>query len=210
MLPLPELRPASCIAPAATSAPSSPSECPAMSSASGRPIAAHPARLAQKIAGWAKLVPSSVRGNGSVPTTSATCSNRSGRTSATRSRISAVWLPCPGKTTAVDVLISVQPTPCTGHRYRGAHDFPPFGGRAGTPAPDAVRRMPAGEEVGCRLQPVSLPDPTPESAALVTGASSGIGAAIARELAQRGHSLILVARRKEKLDALADGRREGF
>ncbi|MDX6668937.1 MAG: hypothetical protein QOK04_2317 [Solirubrobacteraceae bacterium] len=47
-----------------------------------------------------------------------------------------------------------------------------------------------------------------ERAAIVTGASSGIGLAIARMLGEEGHGLTVASRRPEKLEAAADGLRE--
>ncbi|MDO8874612.1 MAG: SDR family oxidoreductase [Pseudolabrys sp.] len=45
---------------------------------------------------------------------------------------------------------------------------------------------------------------TPQPVCLITGASAGIGAALAHEFASHGHALVLTARRETELNALAD------
>jgi short-subunit dehydrogenase len=57
---------------------------------------------------------------------------------------------------------------------------------------------------------VGLPPGTPESVSVITGASSGLGVEIAKAFARRGRPLVLVARRKQRLDELASALRQDY
>jgi short-subunit dehydrogenase len=51
---------------------------------------------------------------------------------------------------------------------------------------------------------MALPPPSIDTTVLVTGASAGIGAELARELARRSYNIALVARRAERMQELAE------
>jgi short-subunit dehydrogenase len=61
-----------------------------------------------------------------------------------------------------------------------------------------------------RARTSGIPAPGAGSVALVTGASSGVGRELARLLCERGHDIVVVARRRERLEELADELRERF
>lgn len=70
-----------------------------------------------------------------------------------------------------------------------------------------MHRTLAGHPYDCRMP---VPAPSPDSRAVVTGASQGIGAALATELAARGHHLIITARRESVLADLAERLRQRY
>jgi short-subunit dehydrogenase len=51
---------------------------------------------------------------------------------------------------------------------------------------------------------MALPAPNPSSTTVITGASSGIGEEFARQFAERGHGVFLIARREDRLRKLAE------
>src|ERR1700712_2975615 len=63
--------------------------------------------------------------------------------------------------------------------------------------------MPSVDLISSIFEGAAMQDNNSRPLALVTGASSGIGADLARELAHGGHDVVITARRAPELEALA-------
>ncbi len=69
--------------------------------------------------------------------------------------------------------------------------------------PGARYPAPGVAVLGLYASRMPLPAPSPDARAVVTGASQGIGEALATELAARGYNVIIVARREDVLNEVA-------
>ena len=113
--------------------PSSPSEWPAADAGLERRSASQPAIEAQKIAGCAKRVLSSTRGERVLADELDAALEQVGRARATRSRMSGVWLPWPGNSRAMSVRVVIERHPeslCRASPSLGALAPPGQGGYA--------------------------------------------------------------------------------
>ena len=71
-----------------------------------------------------------------------------------------------------------------------------------------VDALPVGEpprEPGKIVKATRVNGLAVKKVALITGASAGLGVEFARQLSKRGHRLVLAARRKDRLEELAEG-----